>query len=770
MSNQPKFIAISIESRKGGVGKTSIAMNLSRLLIDSKKFEVIFLDLDISGTDASTYYDSLEKQQIWKQKLYNVRKVQNEKDFFTLNLVELFKSYMEGQEIQKIIWYENETDIKNDSNLALIKQRINIFSSSINRNISNKNELDHHYGPAALFDEVHSQWFIAMIKEIVINSLKTLSNGKQLVIIIDNAPGYSGLEPVIEEWLTDLGPVQGKFLFVCSIDTPDLLACFKSIVEINDLFSLKRDAAKNFFAIVEKKEEISIPDVQKTFFHRLIESYSYCGKISKNSKKNAKCISCGLCYYREISINEKVSSNVMPQSYLAIVANKVPEKIYNEKYKLKLGDVLTSIGFEINSEVTLDNFEDILSNNQMVNSENILQVLVLINDNKIPFRDQLSFQYCFDHLMLTPSNVISLSVENREPVKHFLSYCKRNFSQKIEQWNIPETPSNHKKIQAIELFDESIEEISRNLSDHSVLTIRDFWSSDFFFANSYKRLFLEMSRSKKRFFISSENRFDSFLINDYSNIAIMAERNIKKLDMNSVKVRNIFRSVIKEFTQSDKILNFLDIKELENIGLDFAIDLVIARSFDRKNKNYLHEHVEDSILIISLLIDFIIENDGPISNKLLSGRSFWLTRSRKTTKRFQKILDEVSSRYIEDKNIKNTPLFTSGQSILIEFCNVRLRYLDIKQDFDLFINCIGMISFEEKISSKKDIFKLKDFCQQIIINKSTSHEDGALFLNDLENRVNVSIDKSDIFQNAEELSEYTKVLSSIIGKTQWHLL
>ena len=45
------YLFISVESRKGGVGKTTAALNLARLLL-KKQRAVLLSDADITGTDA----------------------------------------------------------------------------------------------------------------------------------------------------------------------------------------------------------------------------------------------------------------------------------------------------------------------------------------------------------------------------------------------------------------------------------------------------------------------------------------------------------------------------------------------------------------------------------------------------------------------------------------------------------------------------------------------------------------------------------------------
>jgi cellulose biosynthesis protein BcsQ len=45
-----KNLIISVELRKGGVGKTTAALTLAKIYLD-KKYRVLFLDLDLTGTN-----------------------------------------------------------------------------------------------------------------------------------------------------------------------------------------------------------------------------------------------------------------------------------------------------------------------------------------------------------------------------------------------------------------------------------------------------------------------------------------------------------------------------------------------------------------------------------------------------------------------------------------------------------------------------------------------------------------------------------------------
>jgi hypothetical protein len=50
----PDVLLVSVESRKGGVGKTTAALNLARLLLEKRKRAVLFLDIDITCVAVGT--------------------------------------------------------------------------------------------------------------------------------------------------------------------------------------------------------------------------------------------------------------------------------------------------------------------------------------------------------------------------------------------------------------------------------------------------------------------------------------------------------------------------------------------------------------------------------------------------------------------------------------------------------------------------------------------------------------------------------------------
>ncbi len=69
-------LIVSVESRKGGVGKTTAALCLARLLL-KKGYAVLVLDLDVTGTNAS----DIAKSPFWKNYL-NIIHERNDKYYY----------------------------------------------------------------------------------------------------------------------------------------------------------------------------------------------------------------------------------------------------------------------------------------------------------------------------------------------------------------------------------------------------------------------------------------------------------------------------------------------------------------------------------------------------------------------------------------------------------------------------------------------------------------------------------------------------------------
>lgn len=328
-SRIPNLI-VSVESRKGGVGKTTAALCLSRLLI-SRGYAVLFLDLDFTGTNAADIADS----PFW---LNDVAVVKNGKTADAkskpCNLLQLFdQGYMSGELIPKFSIQSSSS--KNTIQCDLNK--INIIGSQIYRT-----EKEHNcrlmntdsciMQPSDLFDKLHSYWLLDFVKQLIEDFVMMARRDKpKIAIVLDNSPGYIGIAPAIHDWLTDLGPIIAKLLFVSSLDKQDILSCNFAIDAVHRLFTRKwntsrqyMEASKPFGTIDEVEDE--------EFFLRLANTNHDEGTSS-------------LAFYQIDSANydnqkDLIILNITDKSekYLALVFNRVPRAI-------KKGDV--DINFEL---------------------------------------------------------------------------------------------------------------------------------------------------------------------------------------------------------------------------------------------------------------------------------------------------------------------------------------------------------------------------------------------------------------------------------------
>ena len=207
----------SVESRKGGVGKTTIALNLAKALID-KGQDVLLIDCDITGTPITK---AAEHSVFWKDDVW---------------------AEYEGQEPMNLIdFYENRYLLEDKNGEALANQlgykkgKIHLIGSDI-YGMDGELIID----PRDLMDELHSYWFVEMVKELV-DSFCKKSEQAQKAIILDNSPGYVGIGRSLRGWLAKLGPDRANFVLVSSLDEQDIEAIIGSAVDIQHMMDTKQE-------------------------------------------------------------------------------------------------------------------------------------------------------------------------------------------------------------------------------------------------------------------------------------------------------------------------------------------------------------------------------------------------------------------------------------------------------------------------------------------------------------------------------------------------
>lgn len=328
---------ISVESRKGGVGKSTVAVNLASLLNQNHK--VLLIDVDFTGTNINGFTKSF----LWKDEFNSV--IYNHAE---INLLDYFQNHFQ-KGLDSIQFVSTEDSNQNISKCFQVrKDSINYIGSELyDENMSVICD------PRSLFDELHSFWLIQMLNSICeafeIWVSKQEEKEEKGIVILDNSPGFVGLGSAIHEWLTDVGPKHAKFLTVSSLDTQDLRSSLSSMNVIHKILTKKVDAAKVYHQLKkaeDKSDDLKVDEYVKSFVvHKLL------------SEKETD-----LSYYKKNEIIDPPKEN----EYQAIVINKVPitirdnRRIFNYKKSLNnesLHKLLVSLCSREHGEITTIPFD-----------------------------------------------------------------------------------------------------------------------------------------------------------------------------------------------------------------------------------------------------------------------------------------------------------------------------------------------------------------------------------------------------------------------------
>jgi hypothetical protein len=396
-------LIVSVESRKGGVGKTTAALCLARILRE-RGYAVLFMDLDITGTNAADIANSV----FWQNRLHIISKLNKEdlgdtskSSTSPVNLIELFdREFMVGKQIHGF-----SSNVASEDKLSIDLAKVNVLGSQIykTKSVHWKGKETTIERPGILFDDLHAYWLLEFIKHIVQNFVdivkaSSTENELKIAVILDNSPGYVGLSPAIHDWLTDLGPILGKFLIVASLDTQDLLACERAMDLLHILYKCKWDTSRIFSNLrnVKKgndvKEGIDVTSDQEKFFLRLVTSTNT--ELNNNDP---------LIFYRTL---EAIDSNTGinhtngqdfyndPAKYIAAIINRVPRAI-------KAGYLFFEL--PIDSEKTSTILRSLLidvATNQ-INLKRMIYYDEYIENQFLPLlrRGEKSFKHKIDHLI-----------------------------------------------------------------------------------------------------------------------------------------------------------------------------------------------------------------------------------------------------------------------------------------------------------------------------------------------------------------------------------
>ncbi len=221
----------SVESRKGGVGKTTVALNLAKALV-KKKYDVLLIDCDITGTPISK---AATNSSFWKDDV-----VVAKKDGVPYNLIDFFNGvFLRGE--------DREQEIINGFDLN--PKKVHLIGSEIYDENSNL-----IIDPRDLMDDLHSYWFLDFIESIADSFCKSTKQEKK-AIVLDNSPGYVGIGRSVREWLTKEGPDKVTFVLVSSLDEQDIESTINSADEIRRMMHSDKSLSSYVKVIINRVPE-----------------------------------------------------------------------------------------------------------------------------------------------------------------------------------------------------------------------------------------------------------------------------------------------------------------------------------------------------------------------------------------------------------------------------------------------------------------------------------------------------------------------------------
>ncbi|GHU13875.1 hypothetical protein FACS189441_2260 [Betaproteobacteria bacterium] len=658
-----KYKIISVESRKGGVGKTTAALNLSALLVE-RGYKTLLLDVDITGTSIEGSYNSA----FWKGKINSIK--QNKKD---INLLKIFHDvFLQGKGLPKFSFENgssNKVDIFNSeskNDFIISANKINIFNSEIYND-----DLSLICDPRILFDELHSFWLIDMIESLC-DSFAACMNDEKTVIVLDNSPGYVGLGKAIHDWLTDIGPDCGKFLTISSLDVQDLNSCLNAIQAIENIVDKKFEGAKYYRQL--KDLESSIEEPSK-------ESKKFFLKLATNEAKNGR-----YQYFKTENLNRPE----LP-SYQSLIINKAPREIKSDTLHY---DVYKSLkGDDKKREV----FQTFSGEQRDRKPQNVVY-----------FDNYIHFQFVEPFIEKVRYD------RNRE-----YSSLKRYFTRiekEIEENQHREIENSYSKfLNTIDNYENTLSKLLGRLMetgyDNIVRLVEERWHprTPLIKTQQIFENLCEDTPFLERYSKIENDRYDNDIDEKYFR------NEMEELFMN-----------IEHFVREEWSLSYERRKNqfsLETLCF-FLVEPFIKREYPEREDSFFRSIL---VLILFIQNERLKRSGDLIRNKKNGSFQFFLANENITSTeiiKYRHLMKVLPFKYFEKIHFNEKIFYFFEKSGMLpnfynSFCHTQARLIDMHDDFRFLITILKNVTIDER-NERTIIFpNIRDILDDVIINKKT---------------------------------------------------
>lgn len=301
------YKVISVESRKGGVGKTTAALNIGYLLKD--RCHVLLLDIDITGTSIK----AVQESRFWVKDTCLLLGT----DGNPINLLQYYtNSFLKGKKLFSF------STIQEPEKVLVYDGIVNVIASELYGE-----DASLLYDPSLLLDNLHVYWLTKLITSIIDKFSICFKDDKPCVIILDNSPGFVGIGKAVHDILTDMGPEIGKFLTVSSLDTQDVDSSLKSVYALHQEYLDKWNGAH--FPETNKGDE--------NFYARV--QLSGAKEFAYYRKKQAEA---RLSSYQGLIINKVAKSIIDGRTQYDFKKKRSPEleKVYDALYEEQIKEYI----------------------------------------------------------------------------------------------------------------------------------------------------------------------------------------------------------------------------------------------------------------------------------------------------------------------------------------------------------------------------------------------------------------------------------------------